>query len=198
MINRYVLLVGVFATAAGLLTAMGYTLESHAAPKTVAATDTVAVTGTVAAARTVAATGMVRCHFDPALRQEAITDESARAMTPERLHELVSQRIENLKSTGLSDEQLARIERLQIAHARRNAQIAQAIDTELARPDAVASRGVTPDTVARLQREQVAVDVMVWNHAHDVLNADQKLRLQLGCREGSPSWAWFAGAFRKS
>jgi hypothetical protein len=176
MINRYVLLGSVSAVAAGLLTAMALTLDSHAAQKTAAA-------------------DAVHCLLDPTPRQEAITEESARTMAPEKLDTAVSRRIEVLKTVGLSDEQRERIERIQDAHARRDAQIAQAIAAELARPGAASS---APDVVAKLQREQAEVDFMVLNHVHDVLDADQRLRLQMGCREQSAQSALGAGALRTS
>jgi hypothetical protein len=175
MINRYVLLAGVFSVAAALLTAMAFTLESHAAHKTAAA-------------------GAVRCQFGAAARQEAITEERARTDAPEKLDSAVSRRIDALRTVGLSNEQRDRIERIQDAHTRRDAQIAQAIAAELARPDASAAR----ETVATLRHEQAQVDLMVWNHVQDVLDAEQKLRLQMGCREQSAQSAFLAGAHRKS
>jgi hypothetical protein len=176
MKNRYLLLFTVMSVAAGLLSAMSFTLGTSASHARIVAADS-------------------RCRPEVSLGQgRAGTGvAAAEAVGPGAMDAELAARVALFRGTGLSDNQRAAIERIQREHDRHDVEFAGAILAEQSKLRAWSAKplpdpqriGASYASVSKWQRKMVEADVATWNRLHAVLDSAQKQQVRLGCSDTS-------------
>lgn len=164
MVNRYLSLFATVFGAAGLLTAMAVTLEPH--PSAVVSDG-------------------VRCAFDPHYRQGSLDSGNlAESTKPAEMDARIARQVGLLKVAGLSAAQWRRVEQIQDEHRFRDLELTGKILAVQASAGASPNDATPPAQLDELRRQLVRADNDAWNRMQDILDADQKLQLQFGCRDG--------------
>lgn len=170
MINRYWTLLIVPGMAAGLLSAMAFTLQPSAQSGALAAGD--------------------RCWLQANLgaHDNAI---AADAVRPGALDAQLAARVALLRDARLTVDQASVVERIMKEHDGYDLKVTGSILAEHASLLALAGESV-PDprrvgasytAIATLQRQMVEADVAFWNRIYALLDQGQKQQLQTACGE---------------
>jgi hypothetical protein len=185
MINRYWTILIVPAIAAGLLTAMAFTLEPTAQSGTLAAGD--------------------RCRLQANLGGREST-VAADAVHPGALDAQLAARVTLLRDARLTVDQASVVERIMKEHDGYDLEVTGSILAEHATLLALAGESI-PDpqrigasyaAIGKMQRRMVEADVAFWNRIYALLDTGQKQHLQTACGENVNRVARAPGAARAS